>query len=233
MPLKVINQNIPRLMQIYGMKLLYRESQICSCTGANHGVPVAGHNCDGGFIYKTPVEFHGIKQQRQSKYDRTVGGMILDTYTQFTIPRFYQEKEQLIWSTLTHGDVISIPSKPLVKMDILKRGVRDKIYDFDLKGIIRLSVGSLDLTAGTDFTVNLETRTITFTDNNIVKPGDHYAVKYFTTQQYIVFDDEPFDRGGDVEDLPRRVRAVIRRYNNPETNPLDNVDTQQDVWNTV
>lgn len=233
MPLRVIKQNVPRIMQIYGMKLQYRESQICSCVGSNNGVPRAGHTCEGGYLYKDPVDFYGIKQQRQSKYDRTAGGMIPDSYAQFTIPRFHLGIEQPIWSTLTHGDVISIPSKPVVKMEILQRGVRDKIYDFDLKGIIRLSKEALDLTEGADFTVNYTTRVISFPDEDIIKPGDYYAVKYYTTQQYIIFDDEPFDRGGDGEDLPRRVRAVIRRYQNPDNNPIDNIDTAQDVWSTV
>lgn len=230
MGLRVIKQNIPRLMQIYGMRLSYRESQLCSCVGANNGVPVAGHTCENGFIFKQPVDIYGIKQQRTSKYDRTAGGMIPDVYTLFTIPKQYNGVIQPVWTTLTHGDVISIPGKEVVKMDILQKGVRDTIYEFDLSKILRLSINSLDLLEGTDFTVNYTTRVITFPNDTKVKAGDYYAVKFTCSQQYIVFDEEPFDRGGDNEDLPRKVRAVIRRFHNTDINPLDGVNTNQDVW---
>jgi hypothetical protein len=231
MPLQIIDSNIEDVMSIYGMQLTYREGNLCSCLAENNGIPRLRCGCESGYRYKAPILFYGIKTNRKAKYDKSVGAYIYDSSAQLTIPRYYLNKIQPIWQLITHGDIISIPGKTMVRTDLLTKGTRDKIFNFDLKEILQVSRLETIFNLYDDYTIDLVTREIHWNPDsaNIPDDGQSYSIKYICTQQYIVFEDEPFDRGGDGEDLPRKLQLVIRKYRETteETNPLDDYNYSQ------
>ncbi|GAB1348367.1 hypothetical protein MASR1M107_05790 [Ignavibacteriales bacterium] len=225
MSLEIIDSNIEDLMSIYGMAFTHREGYLCSCVGENNGVPQSRCGCEAGYRYKSPTTFYGIKTTRRSRFDRSAAGLMPDVTAQLTIPKFHNGVIQPVWKLITHGDLITIPSKTMVKTDVLTKGRRDKIFDHDLREILEVSRLERIYSSPDDYSVNLETRVITWNElaERIPQSDQSYSVKYICTQQYIIYEDEPFDRGGDGEDLPRKLTLLVRKYRESmETvNPLD------------
>ena len=222
MPLKITDENITLLMDTYGMRLLYYAGRLCSCVAENGGQPRANCGCDLGYWYEeTPEEFYGIKTNYSYKFINTPQGRIFDGGARFTIPKFYNGKEQIVYSKITHGDIIVIPSKVRRETEILRKGVRDKLYSFDVKKIWVISQEGKVYKPNVDYTLN--GREIAWF-GDMPNDGEYYTVEYSCSQQFKVWDIGANSRGGDEENLPIVLNTVIRRFTeNKEENSIDSV----------
>jgi hypothetical protein len=180
-----------------------------------------------GFRYSAPEKVRLQRTQTTKKTLNTPSGVIPDGAITLTVPKYWKKKLQNAWVTAAHGDVYSLIGKSQVARDILKRGVRDRIFAFDIQKILSVAIKDTFYIQGTDFT--LQDRTIVWAEDKGPEDGAFYSVEFLCNQQYRQYDTDAFDRGGDGDDLPKRINAVIRQYVNPDDNPLDAVDTKENI----
>lgn len=239
MALNVIDKNITRTMLRFGQTAKYYQSRICSCIADNNGSFLPGHNCNQGFFYAAPETVQVIRTNISTRYLNQPNGHIFTGGANFTFPKYYNDAEQKIWTNIARGDVIVLDNKTRRDTDILKKGVRDTLQAFDITEILSVHTGSTEYTAGVDFNFVENNNPNIFTGNTgsidwISGRGpaanEHYTVEFTCKAQYRIWDDGAGDRGTDEEDLPKKVVAVVRKFVNPETNVIDNIDTQQKVW---
>lgn len=217
--LKITDINFTDVMSIYGLSAKYYHARLCSCVGENNGVPLASDDCEMGFRYADSEDIQVIRTNTQRSVANTPAGLIYDASIVITVPKYYGTTYQKAWEVLGHGDIFLFPNKIQVMTDILKKGSRDKIFAFDVKEVLSVSVRNTIFTRGVDYT--LDDRTIVWSDEAQIDNGQPYSVEFKCSQQYRVFQQEPFDRGAEGDDLPRKVNAVIRRYISDDINPID------------
>lgn len=231
--LRIIDPNIRKLINRFGQTVKYYPGRLCSCVEENNGNYDPEHTCNHGFYYGTAETIDVLKTNFNEKFLNTPQGVIFQGGAQFTIPKFsLAGVEQRAWTTIAQGDIIVSLSKIRRDTDLLRRGVRDKIYAFDLKEILSVAKGTTLYALGTDYTVSEQTfdagkltviNWITGEDGTVHGPatGEAYAVEFTCLHQYKVWDDGAMDRGTDVDDLPRKIKCVLRRFKNPEKATLD------------
>lgn len=230
MPLKITDNNFTRVMDIYGQRLKYYPGRLCSCVRENNGIPKVECGCNLGYWYEAPETCYGVRQQVNWKYLNTPQGRIFDGGAQFTIPKFYQGVEQSAWKRLAHGDIIVVDNKVRRETDILRKGVRDYLYSFDIQEILTVSKQNTLYVKDVDFTIS--GNTISWI-NGGNKPAEeeYYSVEFLCKQQFKVWEMGAQDRGTTEDELPRKILTVVRRYVDTETeNPMDSFDYAQNIY---
>jgi len=227
--LRVIKQDIPLLQKIYNQTIKYYQGRLCSCIGANNGIPDPKCGCTLGFWYSEPEIIQGIRTNADFKYLKLPHGRVFEGGSQFTIPKSVRvgkvEKYQRAYDTIAHGDILVLDNKVRRDTDILCIGVRDKLLAFDVQEIISVSERSRIFVEGQDYELNgVEIKWI----GN--RPQEYYSVEFICKQQFKVWDNVPKDRGTDTENLPRLVVCVLRKYNSDEPTPLDSPQLSQELY---
>lgn len=232
MSLKITDPNITLLMDTYGMPLKYYSGRLCSCVTENGGIPKIGCGCNLGFWYGASEDVYGIRTSIDYKYLNTPQGRIYDGGAKFTIPKFYNDVEQLAFKKLAHGDVVVVTGKSRRDTDILTRGTRDYLFAFDVKEILTVSQQNKIYVQGQDF--SLTGRAINWLSGEGAEApadGTTYAVEFICEQQYKVWDAGAKERGTDAEELPKAVLCVLRRFVEQENaNPIDSLDFQEKIF---
>jgi len=228
--LKITDQNITLLMDIYAMQLRYYAGRLCSCVGENGGQPKVDCGCDLGFYYDDPITIYGIRTGFDYKFLNSPEGRIFDGGARFIIPKYYNGIEQPAYYRIMHGDIISIPNKYRRETEILRKGVRDTLYAFDVNRVFSVSRANKIYREGTDYIVN--GRNIIWLNNgDKPKDGEYYSVEYSCSQQFKVWNAGANSRGTTEDELPINVMCVIRRYvDNQHTNPVDNFNYQEQIF---
>lgn len=234
--LKIIDENITRSLRRFGQTVKHYPGTLCSCIGANNGVPLLNHTCNQGYYYGTPETIIAIRTAISHKYLNTPQGVIYDGGATFTIPRLNLSKvEQRAYSIITHGDILVCDNKTRRDTDILKRGVRDFIYAFDVTEILGIYLNGVKY-ATTDYTVTEadsiagKLMTIVWGTNKGPAIDASYSVEFIAKQQFKVWEDAGSDRGTDVNRLPKKMLTVLRRFVSPVTNNIDTVETVQEIY---
>ncbi|HEX2868728.1 MAG TPA: hypothetical protein VHO03_16930 [Ignavibacteriales bacterium] len=227
MALTVLKEDFTQLIERFKATLRYYQGRMCSCVGENNGLPRLDCGCTLGYWYNEPETLIGIRHDISHRYTNSPQGQIFEGGAQFIIPRRYKGTEQNAFYNLNKGDVISVEGKVRRDRDILRKGVRDRLYAFEVKKII--SVGVLDK-------VFVEGRDYSLVNNEIVWTGDcpsegtYYTVEFLCQQQYMIWDAGLKDRGTDTKELPRSIVGILRRYAEAvSTNPIDNVNVDQNL----
>lgn len=226
--LRVIDPNIKKLLYKFGQTFKYYPGRLCSCVEENEGTYDPKHDCDHGFYYGEPETILLLKTQFNERFLNSPQGVIFNGGAQFTIPKYNLEKiEQRAWTTLAHGDILASAQKIRRDTDLLRRGVRDKIFAFDVQEVLTISKGSTIYTSEEDYTISLQTfptgklTLIEWKNGKGPALEEAYAVEFTCLHQYKVWDDAPMDRGTDTDNLPRKVKCVLRRFKDPEKNAFD------------
>jgi hypothetical protein len=256
--LSIIDKNITRSIKKFGQTVKWYPSRLCSCVGKD-GVPQLNHTCNMGFYYDDPEVIKAIRTQVSYKYLNTPYGRIYNGGATFTIPKFVNVTEQNAWYKIAHGDVLVLDNKTRRETDVLYRGVRDYLYAFDVTEILSVYSNNIKYIEGIDFNVYTnpmefeDNEPMQFEDDILMEfensgigaknllhidwlPGkgpeerEYYSVEFVSKQQYKVWEDGGQDRGTDDDELPKKVVCVMRRFVNPEYQPLDNVDIKQEVY---
>lgn len=239
MALTIIDKNISRSILKFGQTAKYYQSRICSCIADNDGSFSPDHSCNQGFFYAAPETVQLIRTQISTKYLNQPNGHIFIGGAHFTFPKFYNGVEQKIWENIARGDVIVLENKIRRDSDILKKGVRDTLHAFDITEILSIYSGNTQYIEGTDFELVENEDSSIFTGNtgtinwlgaNEPEINEHYTVEFKCNAQYRIWDDGAGDRGTDDEDLPKKVVAVTRKFVNPDTNVIDNIEVSNEVW---
>lgn len=123
-----------------------------------------------------------------------------------------------IYHKISRGDVITIESRIRRGGDLLRKGVRDTIFHFDVQRIVSISVRDTIYKEGIDFTHS--DRVITWIDPLVPAAGTDYTVEYLCKQNYIVFDEMATDRGGDNDRVAKKIHLELRNYANPDALPI-------------
>lgn len=229
MPLKIIDENIELLMDTYAIRLLYYAGRLCSCIAENGGRPRAECGCDLGYWYENAYEeVYGIRTNYSYQFVNSSEGRIYNGGARFTIPKYYNNKEQLVYSKITHGDIIVVPSKVRRETEILRKGIKDKLYSFDVKNVWSVSKEGIVYRPQIDYV--LDDRQIIWVGNS-PNEGEYYIVEYSCSQQFKVWDVGANSRGGDNENLPIVLNTVIRRFTeNAEGNSIDDIVIPEKIF---
>ena len=243
MGLKIIDNNIKKLLIRFGSTYKYYPARLCNCIEDNNGAYLPDHTCDHGFYYGDAQLITVVKTQFNEKFLNSQQGVIFQGGAQFTVPKFNLDgEEQQAWTTLAHGDVLASLTKIRRDTDVLKRGIRDKIYAFDVKDVLTVSRGTTIYVQGTDYSVSTETfdaGKLTIINwllddaHNQLGPAmnETYAVEFTCLHQFKVWDEAAMDRGTDTDDLPRKIKCVLRRFTNPEKTAYDaGINLNQEIY---
>ncbi|MDQ7818667.1 MAG: hypothetical protein RDU14_16700 [Melioribacteraceae bacterium] len=243
MGLRVIDNSIRGSLQRFGQTYKYYPARLCSCVEENNGNFLPDHTCNHGFYFGTAQTIIVIKTQFNEKFLNSQQGVIFNGGAQFTIPKLnLAGVEQPAWKTIAHGDVLASLTKIRRDTDILLRGTRDKIYAFDVKEVLTVSRGATIYTPITDYTVSEQTfdagkltviNWVTDAQQVVHGPatGEAYAVEFTCLHQFKVWDEAAMDRGTDTDDLPRKIKCVLRRFTNPEKTAYDKgVNLNQEIY---
>ena len=169
--LRVIDENIVRSLRRFGQTVKHYPGTLCSCIGENNGVPLLNHTCNQGYYYGAPETIIAIRTAISYKYLNSPQGVIYDGGATFTIPRLnLSGAVQNAYSIITHGDILVCDNKTRRDTDILKRGVRDFIYAFDVTEILGIYLNGVKY-AATDYIV-IEDVYKTVVDNNELPIAD-------------------------------------------------------------
>ena len=152
MGLLVIDPNITKSMFRFGQTIRYYPGSLCSCVGANNGVPLPNHTCNQGFNYGTAQILSGIRTAISYKTLATPQGRIYSGGATFTIPQYdLNGSLQNAYSTIAHGDILVLDNKVRRDTDVLQRGSRDVIYAFDVTEILSITQNNNAFIQGVDF----------------------------------------------------------------------------------
>lgn len=230
MPLQITDPDLTLVMDIYGRELKYYAGRLCSCVAENGGRPKIGCGCNLGFWYSEPETIYGIRTNFNYKFTSTPHGRIYDGGAKFTIPKHYQEVEQKAFYRIAQGDIIVVENTQRRDTELLKKGVRDTLYTFDVQVVFAVSQKEKVFELGVDYEVN--DRTIVWLPNgDSPADGEDYAVEYACKQQFKVWENGANARGTAEDDLPINLLCVLRRYvETEEVNPLDNFNTQEKLF---
>jgi len=234
--LKIIDENIVRSLRRFGQTVKHYPGTLCSCIGENNGVPLLNHTCNQGYYYGAPETIVAIRTAISYKYLNTPQGVIYDGGATFTIPRLnLSGVEQRAYSTIIHGDILVCENKTRRDTDILKRGVRDFIYAFDVTEVLGIYKNSAKY-ASSNYTITEaisiagKLMTIVWNTGKGPEVGESYTVEFICAQQFKVWEDAGSDRGTDENRLPKKMLTVLRRFVSPVENNLDTVETQQELY---
>lgn len=198
----------------------------------------AGKIYEGGARFSIPpVAWVDGEYERLTIYDRIFKGDII----------VIKNKPIRDFDVLTRGkkdvifafDVKSILS--LVSVNAEKQEIR-YIYGIDyiikMNGeepeTIVLSDGTVQISASADMPVvsDIEIEWLEEEDSKAPAIDAEYAVEFLCSPNYIVWEELAKARATEENDLPKMVMTVKRAFFNKQTNPIDTVDTQQDVFET-
>lgn len=243
MGLRVIDSRIRNLLSRFGQTYKYYPARLCNCVEDNNGSFLPNHTCNHGFYFGSPETISVIKTQFNEKFLNSQQGVIFQGGAQFTVPKFdLGGVEQRAWTTLAHGDVLASLTKIRRNTDILRRGVRDKIYAFDVKDILTVSQGTTIYVSGVDYEASEQTfdagkltviSWLLDEHSNQLGPANSetYAVEFTCLHQFKVWDEAAMDRGTDTDELPRKIKCVLRRFTNPEKTAYDaGINLNQDIY---
>lgn len=123
-----------------------------------------------------------------------------------------------IYHKISWGDVVVIDTRFRRDGDLLRKGVRDTIYHFDVQRIISLMIGSTVYKEGIDFShIN---GAITWLGINDPVANEDYAVEYLCKQNYIAYEELASDRGSDIDRIAKRIHLELRNYANTVALPI-------------
>ncbi len=236
MPLEVIDNNFSSIIETFGQKLKYYSGRLCSCVAENNGLPKIDCGCNLGFWYDEPEDIIGVRTSVDYKYLNTPQGMIYNGGAKLTIPKYVEveengkwlTKEQIAYKKLAHGDVIVVDNKVRRDTDVLRKGVRDKLFAFDIQEIISISQANKIFIPTIDFVLN--GTTIQWIGDQ-PSEGSYYTVEFNCKQQYKVWEVGAKDRGTQDDEMPKVALCVLRRYIEQDTqNPIDHYDYEQKIF---
>lgn len=229
MPL-ITDPNINLSMQSKGQPLKYYSARMCSCIAENSGYPKPECGCILGYWYDDEPELiHGIRTSVEKKYLNQNFGRLFDGGAKFIIPKFHNGKEQEAWLKLAHGDVIVVEGRYRRESDILRRGVRDKLFAFDVGEIISVSKEGKIYKEGEDYTVN-GVEIVWQENGESPEINEYYSVEFTCMYQYKAWDTGAKDRGNENTDLPRLINCTIRRYSIEEATAIEEFDHEQKIF---
>ncbi len=246
-------------MRRFEQEAKYYQSRLCSCVAENNGSYDVADDCVQGFRYFAPVPAHLIRTTMKNNILNTPGGRIINIDALLIIPKFHKGIEQGVWTTVTHGDVISFSNKSRRETDILVRGTRDYIHAFDVDKILSVYSKTKKFIEGVDFETSTraldfeddmnilfedgnslmldetrlvpgETMTINWMDGKGPDEEETYTVEFMCREQYRIWDDGGGNRGTTVDDLPKKMKAVIRRFVNPEKTVIDAISVEEKIF---
>lgn len=84
----VISDETNKLIDDMGVTVLHYEGTVCSCVGANHGMPDPRDDCVSGFRHRDPVEYRVLRTSINFKRLTEKAGAILQGGCQLSIPRW-------------------------------------------------------------------------------------------------------------------------------------------------
>jgi len=208
----------------------YYQGVLCSCRLDNNGQPDPDCGCIAGFRYKDPVTYRLLRTSVYYKELPAEAGLIYQGGCQFTIDRIAVEPNAQggyevvddtlsIFDTIGFGDVLVVKNRTRRDRDILRRGIRDSIWSFDVQEIISISQRATFYVEGIDF--NLNGTDIEWVTGKGPANGEAYTVEYLCKQQYVVWDDLAKDRGVEAVILPKKILCRLRLYVNLEASGLN------------
>ena len=224
------NEKLAQQIYELGVDVDYYQGIMCSCRADNHGQPDPNCGCMAGFRYKDPITYRLLRTSVYYKDLPAEAGLIYLGGCQFAINRIVVEPDAQgnyqivndalpIYDTIGFGDVLVVTSRTRRDKDILRRGVRDSIWAFDVQSIVSISQGATFYAEGTDFVLN--GTAIEWETGKGPQSGEAYSVEYLCKLQYVVWDDLAKDRGTETVILPKRILCRLRQYVNFEAQGLN------------
>lgn len=232
--MNVIDKDIKRLIKKYGKDLDYYPARFCSCVAKNNGTPDPDCSCNLGFYYPTePEVVRVLKQNFSEKFLNTEMGIIYNGGCKIAIPKYFNGVAQSIYDTISKGDVFVDKSFNRRDTDNLIRGTRDKIYAFNVSKILSVAVENTLYIQGIDFNVTEEESAagkltnIVWEANKGPDIDEHYTVEFICNQQFKVWDDGAAKSGTDSQELPIRIKCVLRKFVNPDKSEIDKINPEE------
>ena len=218
-------------------------SRLCSCVAANEMRPDPKCKlCVYGNIYdKIPEKV--LVTQTAMKLDRSTNERMYNFYmggARITIYKYdFDGKAYRAYKSLSQYDVIVIPTDIRTNTSANIIGVKDDLLNFNVTEIE--SVSSIegdpkeDITyqQGVDFNVDLTdaiTKIVWIGDK---RPSKYYTVRYLSSVNFLVWEDNPKKRGASDGEDPRVVYCTLRPYFDPKKSPWLDVKTDPPLINRV
>lgn len=219
-------------------------SRVCSCVAANEMRPDPKCKfCVYGNIYdKVPEEI--LMTQTAMKLDRSTNERMYNLYmggARITIYKYgIDNVEYRAYKSLAQYDVIVVPTDIRVNTSINIYKKKDSLLNFNVTEVESVSSIENNKTEdivyekGVDFEVEL-TPAITkiIWKDGGKHPTSHYTVRYFSSVNFIVWEDHPKKRGAADGEDPRVVYCRLRPYYDPRTSPWLDVKTDPPLINYV
>ncbi len=118
-----------------------------------------------------------------------------------------------LYHKISRSDVIVIDNRIRRNGDILKKSVRDEIYQFDIERITNLSIRETTYQEGIDFTL-INSKEINWIAD--IPDNTAYTVEYLCKQNYIVYGSLSIDRGSDIDRVSKKIYLALRNYANTQ-----------------
>jgi hypothetical protein len=261
----VMSENdIQIMIDGFGVDCLYYQAH--QSPDRYQGGPKLTSDAIHGYKYENPVACELIRTSINQRIIRTPEGRIFDGGASFSIPPIVMDDNGnvtrlVVYDRIFTGDVITVRNKPIRDYDVLTKGVRDQLFAFDVKSILKV-VGLVagreqDFVYGTDYTLNADSQPIqgtVQTDGTVIfdfpdpmpivsdievawvsghGPADKtsYTVEFTSNPNYVVWDDAARTRATEHNDLPKLVMCVRRAFFNPKGNAVDTVAERQPILN--
>jgi len=218
-------------------------SRVCSCAGSNNmqydpRCPL----CVYGNIYETEPE-KILVTRTSMKLDRSVNERMYNLYmggARITVYKYSPTNEvNRAYKYLSQYDVVVVPKDIRSNNSVNVYGKKDQLYCYNVTEVE--SVSSIEYSEdqikyeriyrkGVDYKVK-----ITSAITTIEWIGDHptsfYIVRYLSSVNYLVWEDNPKMRGGSDSEDPRVVYCTLRPYFDPNKSPYLDVETNAPLIN--
>lgn len=219
-------------------------SRVCSCVAANNMAYDPRCNlCVYGNIYNpTPEEV--LVTRTAMKIDRSVNERMYNFYMGGARITFYKYdlagKAVNAYKYISQYDIVVVPGDIRSNNSANVYGKKDQLYCFDVTEIESVSSIEPDENGvkyekmykeGLDYQAEKRTdiTTIKWLGDN--HPTDYYTVRYLSSVNYLVWEDNPKMRGGSDSEDPRVVYCTLRPYFDPNKSPYLDVPTNAPLIN--
>lgn len=209
-------------------------SRVCSCVPANQMRPDPKCKvCTYGQVYdKVPEQI--LMTQTSMKLDRSVNDKMYNFYMGGARITIYKYDKALnpykAYKSLSQYDIIVVPTdiRSNISANIYK--VKDSLLNFNVTEVESVSSIENDTDTiyreGTDYTVELTdaiSRIVWIDGGN--HPKEHYTVRYLSSVNFLVWEDNPKKRGAADGEDPRVVYCTLRPYYDPNKSPYLDIKT--------
>lgn len=216
-------------------------SRVCSCVGANQMRPNPNCKlCVYGNIYdKVPEPI--LVTQTSMKLDRSTNERMYNFYmggARITIYKYGIDNTVFkAYKSLSQYDVIVIPTDIRVNTSVNIYDKNDSLLNFNVTEVESVSSieGEEDIIyeQGVDYDVEITQAISKIIWKEGKHPSKHYTVRYFSSVNFIVWEDNPKKRGAADGEDPRVVYCTLRPYYDPNKSPYLDIKTDPPLINRV